>query len=115
MKPRRLVVIGTSAGGITALQRIFAELDPSLPAAVFAVLHSAPGSRYLASVLSKTSKLPVRAAADGPFESGVIYVAAPETHLMVERDAMRLVQGPKENLLRPSIDVLFRSAAYTYR
>ena len=54
-------------------------------------------------------------AADGPIHQGVIYIAPPDVHLLVERDSMCLVAGPKENRFRPSIDVLFRSAAMAYR
>ena len=115
MTPRRIIVIGASAGGLSALQALFAELDPTMPAAVFAVLHTASDSRSLTSILGRNSKLPVQAAANGPFEAGVIYVAPPDIHLTLERNGMRLIQGPKENRHRPSIDVLFRSAGFVYR
>ena len=115
MKPRRIIVIGASAGGLTALRQLFSELDPALPAAIFAVLHTASDSRYLTSILGRTSQLPVRTAESGPIEEGVIYTAPPDLHMLLEHDGIRLVQGPKENRHRPSIDVLFRSAGFTYR
>ena len=115
MKPKRIIVIGASAGGLDALRQLFSELDPGLPAAIFAVLHTASDSRYLASILGRDSQMPVRTAENGPIDGGVIYVAAPDLHLMLERDGVRLVQGAKENLHRPSIDVLFRSAGFTHR
>ncbi|MBV8357569.1 MAG: chemotaxis protein CheB [Deltaproteobacteria bacterium] len=115
MRPKRVIVIGASAGGLTALRQLFSELDPALPAAIFAVLHTASDSRYLASILGHDSQMPVRKAENGPIDEGVIYIAPPDLHMILERDGMRLVQGPKENLHRPSIDVLFRSAGFTYR
>jgi len=115
MKPKRIIVVGASAGGLRALHLLFAEFDPDLQAAAFVVLHTASDSRYLASVLNRTSRLPVKTAQNGPIESGLIYVAAPDHHLTLESEGIRLIQGPKENRHRPSIDVLFRSAAFTYR
>jgi two-component system chemotaxis response regulator CheB len=49
-----------------------------------------------------------------PLKSGHIYVAAPDHHLLLEQGHVRLTRGPKENGFRPSIDALFRSAAYAY-
>ncbi len=115
MKPRRIIVIGASAGGLNALQAVFTKLDANLPATVFAVLHTASDSRYLPGILNRASRLPVKNAENGPIEEGTIYIAAPDFHLMLERDGMHVVKGPKENRHRPSIDVLFRSAALTYR
>jgi two-component system chemotaxis response regulator CheB len=115
MKPKRIIAIGASAGGLNALRRLFTDLDSHLPAAIFVVLHIASDSHYLTSLLERSSKLPVRAAEDGPIEEGMIYIAPADAHLMLEQDSMHLVKGPKENRHRPSIDVLFRSAAYAYR
>src|SRR5262249_7995619 len=49
-----------------------------------------------------------------PLKSGQIYVAPPNHHLLLEPNYARLTRGPKENRFRPSIDALFRSAAYAY-
>jgi two-component system chemotaxis response regulator CheB len=49
-----------------------------------------------------------------PLKSGHIYVAPPDNHLLLEQGYVRLTRGPKENRFRPSIDALFRSAAYAY-
>jgi two-component system chemotaxis response regulator CheB len=115
MQPKRIILIGASAGGFSAVRRIFSELNPAISAAIFTVLHTTPGSMSLAATLAPASKLPVKVAADQPIEQGVIYIAPPDIQLMLERDRMRLVRGPKESLHRPSIDVLFRSAAFAYR
>ena len=111
-----LVVIGGSAGGIEALRQILPHLPRSFEAPILVVLHiaaSSPG--LLAQVLSRKSALPVQEARDGELiRPGRVYVAQPDLHLTVDRDRIRLPLGPKENRHRPSIDTLFRSAAWRY-
>jgi two-component system chemotaxis response regulator CheB len=66
-------------------------------------------------VLNSVSALKVRQPQDGEVvEAGVIYVARPDHHLLLEDNRVLVTRGPKENRFRPSIDALFRSAAYTY-
>jgi two-component system, chemotaxis family, protein-glutamate methylesterase/glutaminase len=115
VNPRRIIVIGASAGGFTALRRLFAALEPSFPVPLLVVLHTSSNSINLATHLSKTSSLPVLMAADGPIEPGIIYIAQPNRHLVIEPGQMCLWDGPRENRARPSIDVLFRTAAVAYR
>jgi two-component system, chemotaxis family, protein-glutamate methylesterase/glutaminase len=116
MKIDRVVVIGASAGGIAALERIAAALPADFPAPVLIVLHLAPKHRSLLDqILTRAGELPAAAASDGePLERGRIYVAVPDRHLMVDDGSIGVTRGPKENHWRPSIDVLFRSAAYAY-
>jgi two-component system, chemotaxis family, protein-glutamate methylesterase/glutaminase len=116
MTSRDVVVVGASAGGVEPLRRLASDLRPDLPAAVFVVLHiPADQPSALAQVLHRSGPLPVREPDDGDvIEPGRIYVAAPDRHLMVEPGRIRVVQGPKENRHRPSVDVLFRSAARAY-
>lgn len=113
MATRDIIVIGASAGGVQALTRLVSELPPNLKAAVFIVLHIPANSpSLLPGILSRDAKLPVAHAKDGEkIMRGRIYVAPPDHHLMIEAGSVKLVHGPKENLHRPSIDVLFRSAA----
>lgn len=113
MATRDTIVIGASAGGVQALSRLVADLPADLPAAVFIVLHiPSNGPSLLPSILARESDLPVKHAIDGePIERGRIYVAPPDHHLLIEEERAKLVHGPKENLHRPSIDALFRSAA----
>jgi two-component system chemotaxis response regulator CheB len=113
--PRALVVIGASAGGVDALQEVVEALPPDLPAAVCVVLHLAPGSASaLPEILARAGRLPVEPATDGqPLREGHVYVAPPDFHLLVDGSHVRLGVGPRENRVRPSVDVLFRSAAQT--
>lgn len=108
-----IVVIGASAGGVTALQRIVEALPGDLPATVLIVLHvQAESKSLLGPVLARTSALPVRTAVDGePMKHSHVYVAPPDHHLTVEQGRVRVTHGPLQNRHRPSIDVLFRSAA----
>jgi two-component system chemotaxis response regulator CheB len=114
---QKCIAIGASAGGVEALNELVAGLPRTLQAPVFVVLHVAP---YVASslpdILSRAGPLPAVQARDGAaVEPGVIYVASPDYHLLVDGDRVAVKKGPKENRFRPSIDALFRSAAYVYR
>ena len=113
MATRDTIVIGASAGGVQALQTFVTGLPYDLPAAVFIVLHiSADHPSLLPQILARESKLDVAHAVNGePIQRGRVYVAPPDQHLIVEDQRVKLVHGPKENLHRPSIDALFRSAA----
>ena len=111
---RDIVVIGASAGGLEVLQRLLAELPRDLPASLFIVVHIGEVS-ILARVLGRASALPVTEARSGELPvRGRAYVAVPGKHLLLHDDHMLLRRGPRENLARPAIDPLFRSAAATY-
>jgi two-component system chemotaxis response regulator CheB len=114
--PSRIVVIGGSAGGIESAAQLLGELPPALDAAVFLVIHvPSHGPSLLADVLQRRCRLPVMFARNGmPMDSATVYVAPPGRHLMLDDGALRTTFGPKESRARPSIDVLFRSAAMTY-
>lgn len=113
MANRDIIVIGASAGGVQALTTLVGDLPPDIPAAIFIVLHvPANVPSLLPSILSRDARLPVAHAIDGDvIEKGKVYVAPPDQHLLIEANRIKLVHGPKENLHRPSIDALFRSAA----
>lgn len=111
-----IVVIGTSAGGLDALQKLTAGLPENFPASVFVVMHTHPSSPgMLANILERAGDMKVSYAEDEqPFEPGHIYLAPADRHLLVEQGILRVVRGPKENRHRPAIDPLFRSAAAHY-
>jgi two-component system, chemotaxis family, protein-glutamate methylesterase/glutaminase len=108
------VVIGTSAGGIEALSVVLPALPADVCAPVFAVLHL-PRERpsLLADIFGPKCRVPVREAADkDPIESGTIYFAPPDYHLLIDAGpAIALSDDEPVHHSRPSIDVLFESAA----
>lgn len=110
---RDITVIGASAGGITALREILRGLPADYPAAVFVVVHLAPESpSVLPHILDRATALSVAEARSGaPIRRGTVMIAPPDQHLILERGQVLLAHGPRENRHRPSIDVLFRSAA----
>jgi two-component system, chemotaxis family, protein-glutamate methylesterase/glutaminase len=114
---RDIVVIGASAGGVQALQRLVSGLPGDFPSAVFVVLHLWPGTQsFLASILDRAGRIRVTDAKnDAPIERGKIFVAPADFHLLLEDNVMRLVHGPRENRARPAINPLFRSAAAMHR
>lgn len=116
MHHRDIVVIGASAGGIEALQQLVRALRPDLNASLFVTVHFPEhGTSVLPRILSRAGRLPAVAAADGEsIIPGRIYVAPPNYHLLLERDCVRLVRGPRENGNRPAIDPMFRSAAVAF-
>jgi two-component system chemotaxis response regulator CheB len=111
-----IVVIGGSAGAVEAFETIIRRLPAHFAAAVFVVLHLGTGSTSsLVPILRRRALLNVKEAENGePIRRGTVYVAAPGRHLMLEPDRVRVVPGPRENRHRPSIDVLFRSAARAF-
>jgi len=116
MAKKDVVVVGASAGGMDALQKLVAALPEGLPAAVFVVWHMSPGVRsVLPEVLTRSGPLPAQHPKDGdPIQPGRIYVAPSDHHMLLERDYIRIAKGPKENRFRPAVDPLFRSAAYLF-
>ncbi len=111
-----IVVVGASAGGVEALAELAGLLPLGLPAAVLVVLHMpAYGHSVLPDILSRRGPLPAKHAADGePIQTGRIYVAPPDYHLLMRDGKILLTRGPAENNHRPAIDALFRSAARAY-
>lgn len=110
-----LVVIGASAGGVTALLEIAASLPRNFPAPVCVVLHVGARASMLPELLQARGSNPAIHAAEGQrLRPGTLYVAPPDHHMLVERHVIRLSRGPKENHVRPAIDPLFRSAAVSW-
>jgi len=113
MPNRDILAIGTSAGGVEALRFLASKFPADFPAAVFVVLHVSPHYRsQLDAVLTAAGPLPAQFATDGAeIAPGEIYIAPPDSHLLIDGNTLRLGQGARENNSRPAIDPLFRSAA----
>jgi two-component system chemotaxis response regulator CheB len=117
MAARDIIVIGTSLGGIEALKVLVAALPRNLKAAILVVIHIAPSSPgVVPSILERAGRLSASNAQDGDtIRHGHILVAPADHHLLVEpHDRVRVSRGPKENLWRPAVDPLFRSAAAAF-
>lgn len=117
MKKRDLVVIGTSAGGLEALDDLIGQLPTDLPASIVIVQHVAPESNGMALVrrLDRHRSFHCKLASQGDkLEKGRIYVAPPDYHLLVKGYHLLVTKGARENRFRPAIDPLFRSAAVTH-
>lgn len=110
-----MVVIGTSAGGIDALARLLPQVPPSTTATVVCVIHLPEDSTFeLAPFFSERCAVPVREAVDKqPATRGTIFFAPPGYHLLLETEgAFALSIDEPVNYARPSIDVLFTTAAH---
>jgi two-component system chemotaxis response regulator CheB len=110
-----LVVIGASAGGVSALLELASALPPFFAAPVCMVLHVGNNPSLLPELLRYRGPNHAIHVEDGQrLSSGTLHVAPPDHHVLVERETLRLTHGPKENHARPAIDPLFRSAALTW-
>lgn len=110
----KAVVIGVSSGGLEALKVLVPGLRPDFELPVLIVQHLAPhADSYLPVCLNALSPLTVKEAEDKEsLRPGVVYVAPPDYHLLVEPDAtLSLSVDPKVNFSRPSVDVLFETAS----
>src|SRR6266511_261175 len=116
MQGNRIVVVGTSAGGIETLRALVGQLPRDFAAPICIVMHTAAESPgVLAEILTRAGPLPaVNARNAERLVAGRIYVPPPDFHLVVEPGRVRVTKGPRENRFRPAIDPLFRSAAQVY-
>jgi len=108
-----MIVVGGSLGGFNAVQSILADLPLQFQTPVAIVLHRnrEPGS-LLQDGLQRRCALPVVEVDDKePIEPGHVYLGPPDYHLLVERTHFALSADQPVNYARPSIDVLFESAA----
>lgn len=113
----KVVVVGASAGGLMALKKLLPALPASFPCPVLIVQHMSPLSdNYMTRMFNELSPLTVKEADEKELVlPGTVYVAPPDYHLLVEADhTLSLSMEEKVNYSRPSIDVLFETAADVY-
>jgi len=111
-----IVVIGASHGGLAALQLVLPELSPEFPLPVVIVQHrKKDGDDGLCEYLRKRSALPLEEPDDKErVEPGRVYLAPRDYHLLIEESIFALSTESPVGYARPSIDVLFESAADVY-
>jgi len=111
-----IIVIGTSRGGLKALQELLSALDDSFQVPIVIVQHRGKESETgLCEFLSSYSCLPVAEPDDKePIMPGHIYLAPRDYHLLIERRSFALSIDPPITFARPSIDLLFECAAEEY-
>jgi two-component system chemotaxis response regulator CheB len=110
-----LVVIGTSWGGLEASGRILGALPSGFGCAIVVLQHRSSEESQLVTLLRRRTTLPVREAYDkDPLVAGTVLVAPPNYHLLIERGSVALSTDAPVAHSRPSIDVLFESAADSY-
>jgi len=113
-----IVAFAASAGGLTALSSVLADLPDGFPAALVVVQHLDPRHRSLmADILSRRTLLQVKQAEEGEqLHPATVYIAPPNRHLLVNPDGtLSLSQSELVHFLRPSADLLFESVAASYR
>ena len=113
----RAVVIGASAGGVGALMKVLGALPADFPLPLAMVLHLRPDAgNFLADILNRHTPLQVRQAEEKEHpRPGVAYLAPPNYHLLIEEDrSLALNVDERVNFARPSVDVLFDSAAHAF-
>lgn len=109
-----LVVIGASWGGLVALQSLLRDLPADFETPIVIAQHrTSDNDSRLRELLDKHSRVPVREVQDRQdLREHRIYLAPPDYHVIVEPGALALSTEAPVNFARPSIDVLFESAAY---
>lgn len=116
-RPRHIVALAASAGGLAALSQILSDLPASFPAPVLVVQHLAPKYRsWLAEILSRRTGLRVIQVRGGErAAAGTVFVAPPGHHLLVAADGvLSLSETLRVQHVRPSADVLFASLAESW-
>ena len=114
---RHAIVIGSSTGGFYALKKIITSLPEGFSIPILIAQHISPNSdNFMAKYFDGLSHVLVKEADEKePVLPGVVYIAPPNYHLLVEEDfTLTLSTEEKRNYARPSVDVLFESAAYAF-
>jgi len=113
-----IVAVAASAGGLNALSQVLSGLPSEFGAAIVVVQHLDPRHRSLmADILSRRTSLRVKEAEDGEtIRPGMIYIAPPDNHLLVNPDgALSLSRSELVHFVRPSADLLFESVAASFK
>jgi two-component system chemotaxis response regulator CheB len=112
-----IVVVGTSIGGLNALQTLLSGLPDGFPVPVVIAQHRGKNSEIgLCDFLGRTSRIPISEPEDKEeIFPGHAYLAPRDYHLLVENGSFALSTDPPVSFARPSIDILFESAANEYR
>lgn len=117
-KNSQVVVVGTSAGGLSALKKLISQLSEDFPVPVLVVRHISPDAtgNVLLDELNKLNTVKCRHAKSGNnLKPGHLYLAPSDHHLLIgENLKMQVTKGAHENRSRPAIDPLFRSAAVAF-
>ncbi|TRO66497.1 chemotaxis protein CheB [Christiangramia sabulilitoris] len=116
MKEHRIILIGASAGGRIAVETVLKNFTSDVDASFLVVVHTSFDMiSSFSTYLNQKLQIPVLDSRhDLEIEKGKVYLAVPNQHMVVEDGRLKNTHGPRENLFRPSIDVLFRSAAVHY-
>jgi two-component system chemotaxis response regulator CheB len=112
------IVIGVSAGGLNALKTLLPGLPEDFALPIIIVQHvGADSGNIWISILNNACKLEVKEADEKEtIEKGKVYIAPPNYHLLIEKDRTFSLSADKRvNYARPSIDVLFETAACAYK
>ena len=112
------IVIGVSSGGMKAMKIMFSLLPENFSTPIIIVQHiNAHSDNQWIKLLNDKSNLPIKEADEKEqIEKGNVYIAPPNYHLLIEKDkTFSLTIDERVNYARPSIDVLFESAAEAYK
>ena len=117
MDSKNIIVIGASAGGISAVNKLVGSFNGLNNVAIFIVIHISADSNtsILLGQLQKNAPFPCLLPVDNQIlQHNTIYLAPADYHMMISENRILVKRGPYENHWRPAIDVLFRSAAASY-
>jgi two-component system chemotaxis response regulator CheB len=116
-RPRHIVALAASAGGLTAVSQILSHLPADFPAPVLVLQHQDPHHRsWMAEILSRRTRLRVTLVRGGErVAAGTVFIAPPGHHLLVAVDGtLSLSDTDRVQFVRPSADVLFASLAESW-
>lgn len=117
--PKYLIAVGASAGGLEPILALIKALPAKLDAAVIICTHRPDRPRSpdgFRALLQRHTRQTVRDICTGdPIETSTIYVPTPDSHLQITREGFQEYDGPRDRHWRPSINMIFESAAEAFR